>query len=75
MRQAPREGAGGDGKFFLVNLSHETLQNHYKMNFALMQYHKYSLTEIDNMFPFEREIYIGMLVQHLEEESSRLEQG
>lgn len=40
-----------------------------------MQYHKYSLTEIDNMFPFEREIYIGMLVQHLEEESSRLEQG
>ena len=34
-----------------------------------MQYHKYSLEELDNMMPFEREIYISMLVQHLEEET------
>ena len=37
-----------------------------------MQYHKYSLTEIENMIPFERDIYINMLVQHLEEEKKRL---
>ena len=43
------------------------------MNFALMQYHKYSLEDINNMMPFEREIYIAMLVQHLEEEMKRLE--
>ena len=33
-----------------------------------MQHHKYSLTELDNMIPWEREIYVGMLTQHLEEE-------
>ena len=38
-----------------------------------MQYHKYSLAEIEEMIPFEREIYIHMLVQHLEEEKRRLE--
>lgn len=38
-----------------------------------MQYHKYSLTEIENMIPFEREIYISMLVQYLEEEKQRIE--
>jgi len=38
-----------------------------------MQYHKYSLTEIEEMFPFEREIYIAMLVNHLEEEKQKLE--
>jgi hypothetical protein len=43
------------------------------MNFALMQYHKYSLGEIENMIPFEREIYTAMLIQYLEEEKQRLE--
>ena len=38
-----------------------------------MQYHKYSLQEIENMIPFEREIYVALLVQHLEEEKQRLE--
>ena len=39
-----------------------------------MQYHGYSLTEIEEMVPFEREIYVAMLVQHLEEEKQRLQQ-
>ena len=34
----------------------------------MMQYHKYSLTELENMMPWEREIYIGLLIQYLEEE-------
>lgn len=56
-----------------MNLCHESLSNYYKMNFALMQYHKYSLTELEDMIPFEREVYIHMLVQYLEEEKQRLE--
>ena len=36
-----------------------------------MQHHKYSLTELDNMMPFERDIYLTMLAQHLEEEEER----
>jgi hypothetical protein len=56
-----------------MNLSHDSLFNHYKTNFSLMQYHKYSLEELESMIPFEREIYITMLIQHLEEEKQRLE--
>ena len=54
-----------------MNLCHETLANYYKLNFALMQYHKYSLAEIENMIPFEREVYVAMLIQYLEEEKQR----
>jgi hypothetical protein len=39
----------------------------------MMQYHKYSLTEIEDMVPFEREIYVAMLIQFLEEEKKRIE--
>jgi hypothetical protein len=38
-----------------------------------MQYHKYSLAEIENMIPFEREVYVAMLIQYLEEEKQRIE--
>ena len=37
------------------------------MNFALMQYHKYSLSEIENMLPWEKEVHTTFLVQYLEE--------
>lgn len=43
------------------------------MNFALMQYHHYSLKEIEEMIPFEREVYVYMLIQYLEEEKQRIE--
>lgn len=38
-----------------------------------MQYHKYSLTEIEEMMPFEREIYVALLKQHLQEEKQKYE--
>lgn len=62
-----------NGKFFLIALGHENLNNYYKLNFALMQYHKYSLEDIENMLPFEREIYVALLINYLEEEKQRLE--
>jgi hypothetical protein len=37
-----------------------------------MQHHKYSLTELELMIPWERNIYINMLVKYLEEEKERL---
>jgi len=39
-----------------------------------MQYHKYSLSELENMLPWERQIYIDLLVKHLEEEKERLKE-
>ena len=38
-----------------------------------MQHHKYSLTELDDMMPWEREIYIGLLEKHIKEENERIE--
>ena len=60
-------------KFFLVALSHENLVNYYNTNFQLMQHHNYSLTELDNMMPWEREIYVGLLQNHIKEENERIE--
>lgn len=39
-----------------------------------MQHHHYSLTEIEMMMPWEREIYIAMLVDYLKEEKEKQEQ-
>ena len=47
------------------------LENYFRLNFALMQYHKYSLTEIENMIPWEREVYTILLEQHLKEEEEK----
>jgi len=54
---------------------HMDLENYYKINFALLQYHKYSLTEIENLIPWERDIYIGLLQQHLEDERLKQQQS
>lgn len=39
-----------------------------------MQHHKYSLHEIEEMIPWEREIYVGMLLNYLREEKQRQEE-
>ena len=40
----------------------------------MMTHYKYSLSELDNMMPWEREIYVGLLLQYIEEEKMRMEQ-
>jgi len=37
-----------------------------------MHHHKYSLTEIENMMPWEREVYISLLVDYIKSENERL---
>jgi hypothetical protein len=39
-----------------------------------MQHHKYSLTELEDMIPWERDIYISMLVQYIDEENEKVKQ-
>ena len=36
-----------------------------------MQHHKYSLTELDNLLPCEKEIYVTMLSNHIKEENEK----
>tara|TARA_B100001059_G_scaffold201113_1_gene208276 strand:+ start:785 stop:922 length:138 start_codon:yes stop_codon:yes gene_type:complete len=40
----------------------------------MMQHYNYSLTELDDMMPWEREIYVSMLKQHVEEENERMKE-
>lgn len=39
-----------------------------------MQHHKYSLTELENMIPWERQIYIALLQQYIEDENIKIRQ-
>ena len=55
-------------------MAHEDLESYFKTNFALMQHHKYSLTELENMIPWEREVYLSLLQQYIEEENLKAKQ-
>jgi hypothetical protein len=37
-----------------------------------MHHHKYSLTGLEMMLPWEREIYVDMLIQHIKDENDKL---
>lgn len=56
-------------------MSHNSLANYYTTIFALAQYHKYSISEIEDLIPFERDIYIELLKDHLEKEKEELNKG
>ena len=56
-------------------MSHISLESYFKLNFALMQHHKYSLTEIENMMPWEIDIYVALLNQYIEEENLKAQQA
>ena len=57
-----------------MSIAREDLESHYRINFALMQYHKYSLTELENMMPWERDIYLTLLKNHIEKENLKRQQ-
>ena len=52
-----------------MSIAREDLETFYKLNFSLMQYHKYSLTELEDMMPWERDIYTSLLKDHIEKEN------
>jgi hypothetical protein len=40
----------------------------------MMKDHNFSLTEIENMIPWERQIYMGLLINYVKEEKERMDQ-
>ena len=55
-------------------MAHTNLESYFRVNFALMQHHKYSLADIENMMPWEREVYVTLLTQYIEEENLKQQQ-
>ena len=51
---------------------HASLQNYYETNFALIRHHKWQIEHIENLLPWEKEIYMNLLVQFLQEEDKRM---
>jgi hypothetical protein len=56
-------------------LEYATLESTYKLNFSLLQRFQYSLTELENMIPFERDIYMDMLSKYLDEQNKELQKN
>jgi hypothetical protein len=45
------------------------------MIFAMAQHHKYSIAEIENMMPYERDIYFALIVNHIKEQNEKAQQA
>lgn len=48
-------------------LAHNDLMNYYKVIFALAQHHKYQISEIENLLPFERDFYMDLLLDYIKQ--------
>ena len=46
-------------------MSHNSLYSYYNSIFSLAQHHKYSISEIEGLIPFERDLYMDMLIDHI----------
>lgn len=46
-------------------LSHNTLENYYEIIFSMAQHHKYSIGDIENLLPYERDHYVQLLSNYL----------
>ena len=72
MRSQRTIGVRGIAKFFRIGLGHENLESMYLTNFAMMQHHNYTLNDLENMIPFEREIYVTLLADFIKQENERI---
>lgn len=52
-------------------LNHTSLEVYYQTIFSLVQHHKYSLTELENMVPYEMDIYVEFLVNFIKEQEAK----
>ncbi len=55
-----------------MTLGAESLASYYSVNFALQQHHGYNLDTIENMVPWERDIYVGMVANYVREENEKI---
>lgn len=54
-------------------LGHNDLKNYYKLIFNMAQHHGYSIFDIENMIPFELDLYSNMLIDYLDKKKKEQE--
>jgi len=56
-------------------LYHTSIDSMLETNFSLMQHHKWSLSEVEGMIPWEKEVYVNYLVKYLEKQKLEAQQA
>ena len=54
-------------------LSHNNLTNYYKLIFNMAQHHGYNIENLENLIPFELDLYSNMLIDYLEQKKQEQE--
>lgn len=55
----------------MISFLYNSVENYFRLNFSLKKYHKFSLTEIEEMIPWERDVYVTLIREWIEEEKQR----
>ena len=63
--------AGGSQRFFYLSFGNGALAEYFKLNFALLYYHKFDIDTFDNMIPWEKDIYVNLLANKVKEEEEK----
>ena len=53
-------------------MSHNKLSNYYEIIFNMNKYHNFDTQSIENMFPFERDLYFDMIVADMEKQKAEM---
>jgi hypothetical protein len=48
--------------------------NYFETNFSLMEHHNYSLSDLENMMPWEREVYVALLTNYMKEKEQQMKE-
>ena len=54
---------------------HDSLENYMENNFSLLQHHNWSLSDLENMIPWENQTYVKMLQNLIEKRNLEYEQA
>jgi len=64
----------GGARFFSISMMHDNLGNMLETHFQMMQHHHYSLTDIENMLPWEKQIYVGMISEYVKKHNEEVKE-
>jgi len=52
-------------------LSHTNLFIYYQKIFGMVQHHKYSISDIESLIPYERDLYFDMLLEFIQSQNKK----
>ena len=53
-------------------MGYQNLALYFKTNFSLMNHHKWSIAEVEDMMPWERQVYIDLLQDWIKQKEQEM---